>query len=245
MTVAAAMTLTFSVTALAATFSEYWKQDAAGTWYVADNQGNIVKNAWLCDDAVKENGKDVWYLLDAEGKMISAGLVQDQTGNYYSLETNHNGYYGMLRYVSGNYDGIVLDLEGEHNGAFAAIKNQNGLDALKNKYGVQVINIDNSNCVYTSSFEAKKIEPEAQFETVEDISGTSHVTDGKVSFDANSNNINTTKANESQSKGVGSMTKEDYENDLANGIGSMFTSAGNINMAGRVDLENQGNIKGQ
>ena len=148
-------TVTGTVTTYAAesaTFSEYWFQDSNGTWKVRDNSGNVIKNAWLCDDAVASNGKDVWYLLDANGNMVSAGLVQDQTGNFYSLETNHNGYFGMLRYKSGNYDGINLSLEGSHGGSFAAVLNQDGLNALKAKYGVTSVNIDNSNCVYTSSF---------------------------------------------------------------------------------------------
>lgn len=82
------------------------------------------------------NGKDVWYLLDAGGNMLTAGLVQDGTGNFYSLETSHNGYYGMLRYKSGTYDGVSLQLESQHNGSFAAIKNADGIEALKTKYGV-------------------------------------------------------------------------------------------------------------
>lgn len=148
-------TMTGTVTsyaAEAATFSEYWFQDAQGNWKVKDNNGNIVKNAWLCDDAVASNGQDVWYLLDSTGNMITAGLVQDGTGNYYSLETNHNGYYGMLRYKSGTYDGVSLTLEGSHGGAFAAVLNQDGLNALKSKYGVTSVSISNANCVYTSSF---------------------------------------------------------------------------------------------
>lgn len=148
-------TMTGTVTAYAAesaTFSSYWFQDSNGTWKVKDNNGNVVKNAWLCDDAVASNGQNVWYLLDSNGNMISAGLVQDGTGNYYSLEMNHNGYYGMLRYKSGNYDGVYLDLESSHGGSFAKVKNQDGIEALKAKYGVTSVSIDNSNCVYTSSF---------------------------------------------------------------------------------------------
>lgn len=149
-------TMTGTVTSYAAetaTFSEYWFQDSNGSWKVRDNNGNVIKNAWLCDDAVASNGQDVWYLLDANGNMVTAGLVQDGTGNYYSLETNHNGYYGMLRYKSGNYDGISLSLEGSHDGAFAAVLNADGLEALKGKYGVtSVSNINNNNIVYTSSF---------------------------------------------------------------------------------------------
>ena len=146
--------MTVSITAFAnTTYSDFWKQDASGNWFVQKPDGTKVVNAWLCDDAVAANGKDVWYLLDANGQMISAGLVQDGTENYYSIETEHNGYYGMLRYKSGNYGGIDLRLEGSHNGSFAAILNQDGIDALKAQYGLtSVANISNANCVYTSTF---------------------------------------------------------------------------------------------
>ncbi len=146
------MSLSMSLLSYASTFSEYWFQDTNGTWKVQDNNGNIVKNAWLCDDAVPSNGQDIWYLIDSNGNMVSAGLVQDQTGNIYSLETSHNGYYGMLRYKSGAYDGVYLDLEASHGGSFAKIKNQEGIDGLQAIYGLTQVNIDNSNCVYTSSF---------------------------------------------------------------------------------------------
>lgn len=136
----------------AATFSDFWFQDEQGNWKVRDESGNVVTNAWLCDDAVPANGKDVWYLLDANGCMISAGLVQDGTGNFYSIETNHDGYYGMLRYQSQVYDGISLELEAKHEGSFARILNQEGAAALAAKYGVTAAAIDNSHCVYTSSF---------------------------------------------------------------------------------------------
>lgn len=136
------------------TFSEYWFQDTDGSWKVRDNSGNIVKNAWLCDDAVSSNGQNVWYLLDANGNMLTQGLVQDQTGNYYSLETNHNGFFGMLRYQSGSYDGVSLSLESSHSGGFAKILNQDGINALSAKYGVTSVSIDNSNCVYTSTFKS-------------------------------------------------------------------------------------------
>lgn len=134
------------------TFSEYWYQDGAGNWKVRDNNGNTITNAWLCDDAVPSNGQDIWYLIDSNGNMVSAGLVQDQTGNIYSLETSHNGYYGMLRYKSGAYDGVYLDLESSHGGSFANIKNAEGRSGLQVIYGLTQVNIDNSNCVYTSSF---------------------------------------------------------------------------------------------
>ena len=146
------MSLSMSLLSYASTFSEYWYQDSQGNWHIQDQNGNMVTNAWLCDDAVSSNGQDVWYLIDATGNMVSAGLVQDQTGNIYSLETSHNGYYGMLRYKSGAYDGVYLDLESSHGGSFAKIKNQEGVDGLQAIYGLTQVNIDNSNCVYTSSF---------------------------------------------------------------------------------------------
>lgn len=130
------------------TFSDNWYA-VGDTWRISGNAGDVV-NAWVCDDAVAANGQNVWYLIDRNGNMYSAGLVQDNTGNYYSLETNHNGYYGMLRYKSGNYDGIYLELEPSHNGAFGAIRNADGIATLKAKYGLVHLNIDNSNIVYTS-----------------------------------------------------------------------------------------------
>ena len=146
------ISLSLPLCSYASSFSEFWFQDTNGTWKVQDQNGNVVKNAWLCDDAVPSNGQDIWYLIDSNGNMISAGLVQDQTGNIYSLETSHNGYYGMLRYKSGAYDGVYLDLESSHGGSFAKIKNQEGVDGLQAIYGLTQVNIDNSNCVYTSSF---------------------------------------------------------------------------------------------
>ena len=149
---AVGMSLSMSLLSYASTFSEYWYQDNQGNWHIQDQNGNMVTNAWLCDDAVSSNGQDVWYLIDATGNMVSAGLVQDQTGNIYSLETSHNGYYGMLRYKSGVYDGVYLDLISEHMGSFAKINNQDGIVGLQAMYGLTQVNIDNSNCVYTSSF---------------------------------------------------------------------------------------------
>ena len=146
------MSLSLPLLSHASTFSEYWYQDTQGNWHIQDNNGNIVTNAWLCDDAVTSNGQNIWYLLDANGNMVNAGLVQDQTGNIYSLETSHNGYYGMLRYQSGAYDGVYLDLEASHGGSFAKIKNAEGVSGLQAIYGLTQVNINNSNIVYTSSF---------------------------------------------------------------------------------------------
>jgi len=151
-TLAAALII-MSMTAFAESYSSYWKADSSGVWHVYYPGGGMVKNAWLCDDAVASNGKNVWYLIDENGNMITNGLVQDGTGNYYSLETNHNGYFGMLRYRSGTYDGVWLNLESSHNGSFAAILNQDGINSLKSRYGLKnVSGINNNSCVYTSTF---------------------------------------------------------------------------------------------
>ena len=84
---AVGMSLSMSLLSYASTFSEYWYQDNQGNWHIQDQNGNMVTNAWLCDDAVPSNGQDIWYLIDSNGNMVSAGLVQDQTGNIYSIET--------------------------------------------------------------------------------------------------------------------------------------------------------------
>ena len=137
----------------AGTFSKNWFADAAGVWRIKDKAGNYVTSAWLCDDAVAANGQSVWYLMNTDGTMLAAGLVQDNTGNYYSLEMNHNGYYGMLRYINGIYDGIYMEFSQKHDGTFGAITNQSAIDALKAKYGVTRFGIGNDRCVYTKSFE--------------------------------------------------------------------------------------------
>ena len=139
------------------TYSECWKTTAAGTWYVADAKGNQVKNTWLCDDAVPANGKEVWYVLGPDGTMVTGGLIRDKTGNYYSLETANNGYYGMMRNKSGVYDGIELTIQTAHLGNFGAILNADGIAALKAKYGVTQVDIDNSNIVYSSKIASKKV----------------------------------------------------------------------------------------
>lgn len=141
-----------------ATFSKNWFQDANGQWKIKNKAGQIVTSAWLCDDAVTANGQNVWYLLDQAGNMIAGGCVQDATGNIYSLEMNHNGYFGMLRYKNGNYtceDGttVYLEFSQAHDGTFGAVINQAGKDFLIRKYGITQFGIGNQNIQYTKSFE--------------------------------------------------------------------------------------------
>ena len=134
------------------TYSSYWFVDTDNVWRIRNKAGEIVKNAWLCDDAVAANGQNAWYLVGTDGSLITSGLVQDASGNYYSLETAHNGYYGMMRYQNGTYDGIAMEFSQKHDGTFGAITNQSAIDALKAKYGVTTVGIGNDSCVYTKSF---------------------------------------------------------------------------------------------
>ena len=133
------------------TFSKYWYSEN-GVWKIRNSRGETITSAWLCDDAVSSNGRNVWYLLNTDGTMLDKGLVQDNTGHYYSLEMNHNGYYGMLRYKSGTYDGIYIEFSQKHDGSFGAILNVSAIEALRAKYGVTKFGIGNESCVYTGRF---------------------------------------------------------------------------------------------
>ncbi|MDO4809791.1 MAG: InlB B-repeat-containing protein [Eubacteriales bacterium] len=138
------------------TFSPNWNVDVYGVWRITNSAGQVVTNAWLCDDAVDANGQNVWYLLGPDGAMLAAGLVQDNTGNFYSLETNHDGYFGMLRYTDGYYNcngqQVYLKFSHEHNGTFGAVINADGIEKLKAIYGVTKYGIGNENAVYTKTF---------------------------------------------------------------------------------------------
>lgn len=142
--------------ASAQTYSKNWYADANGVWRIKDSKGNMVKSAWVCDDAIPQNGRNIWYLMNQDGSMLAAGLLQDATGNWYSLETNHDGYYGMLRYEDGYYNcngtKVFLKFEHEHNGSFGAIKNLTAVDKLKKIYGVTAFPAGNESIVYTATF---------------------------------------------------------------------------------------------
>ena len=143
-------------TTTGATYSPNWFVDASGVWRIRNSKGELVKNAWLCDDVITANGQNVWYLLQADGSMLSAGLVQDNTGNFYSLETTHNGYFGMMRYKDGYYDcngqQVYLKFNQKHDNSFGAVINEDGLEKLKQIYGITKYPIGNETCTYTASF---------------------------------------------------------------------------------------------
>lgn len=148
----AVMLLSLNFTAQAASYSSAWYV-SNGSWYIKGPNGQALRGAWVCDNAAGPGSADNWYLIDTNGQMVTAPLVVDAGGYYYSLETNHNGNYGMLRHTNGTYDGIYLSFNQVHNGSFGAITNVEGINALKAKYGVtSVAHISSSNCYYTSSY---------------------------------------------------------------------------------------------
>ena len=139
-----------------ALYSSGWYMDGAGNWMYKSPSGKAAVNTWLCDDVVAVNGQNVWYLIGADGKMITAGLIQDADGHFYSLETNHNGLFGMMRYQDGWYDcsgtQVYLTFNRNHDGSFGAVTNADGIEKLKAIYGVTASPAGSENCLYTRIF---------------------------------------------------------------------------------------------
>lgn len=129
-------------------YSVNWKQDETGRWFVQKNDGTVIKNAWFGDDTDPVDVK--WYILGSDGFMVEAPLVCDKTGTYYSIETSHNGNFGMMRNKSGVYDGISITINESRNATYGAVMNKEAIDALKKKYGAVNVEIDNSNIIYAS-----------------------------------------------------------------------------------------------
>ena len=141
----------------AVAYSPRWQKRADGKWFITRTNGQTVVNAWLCDDVIPTNGKKVWYLLQGDGTMLTAGLVQDNTGNFYSMEMDpHNQHYGMLRYQSGTYNcnGQQIYIQFEENDikTLGAIKNADAIQKLQAIYGVTRFPIGNETATYTSNF---------------------------------------------------------------------------------------------
>ena len=120
-----------------AAHSPNWYQEN-GRYKLKDNAGNVITNAWVCDDMDDEKP---WYLLDLYGNMV-AGLALDN-GSWYFLGPN-----GQLKFDSGYYDGVYLDIDYSSG----VIKNVENVTFLIMKSGglVAYVNTNNSP-VYTSS----------------------------------------------------------------------------------------------
>ena len=138
-------------------YSPRWQKDISGRWFITKTDGQIVKSAWLCDDVFSTGGKKSWFLFGADGFMIAANLVQDNTGNFYSFETNPDSPdYGKLRIKCGtyNYGGqqIYLEIEENDPASLGAIKNPEAIETLNKMFGLTVYPIGNKDVLYTSSF---------------------------------------------------------------------------------------------
>lgn len=139
-------------------YSNHWYQGTDGSWYLKGKDEKPVTSVWVCDDVKEENRGNIWYLIGTDGKMESSPLVQDISGNYYSLEMRHEGNFGMLRWKNGSYDlgngqSVYLEFEQTHNGSFGAIKNKEGIEALKKQFGVKVFPISDKEFLYTRSLD--------------------------------------------------------------------------------------------
>ena len=125
-TIAGAMCMT----CYAADFSSFWYQDGTN-WKIQDGSGNTISNAWVCDNAVTTNNNTDtnWYLMDTTGKMYE-GIIQDQNGNYYLLNPEHNGTYGMMVTTNGfTYNGVTYQFDQNHDGAYGKILNTEAVAA--------------------------------------------------------------------------------------------------------------------
>ena len=142
---------TFSMTCHAANFSSYWYQDGAN-WKIQDGSGNTISNAWVCDNAVtaNHNTDTNWYLMNTNGVMYE-GIIQDQNGNYYLLNPEHNGTYGMMVTTNGfTYNGVTYTFDQNHNGAYGKILNVG--DIARSGLAVAQVNTAGKMNYYTADF---------------------------------------------------------------------------------------------
>ena len=139
------------------TYSSRWNMDENGAWHITDKNGTLIKNCWVCDDVVPGNGNNIWYLIREDGTLETAGLVQDAAGRFYSTETSHNGYFGMIRYKNGYYNcggqQIWLEFSSNHDGTFGMIINADGIEKLKAIFGVTPVKAGNGNVINTASLQ--------------------------------------------------------------------------------------------
>ena len=122
-----------TITAQAATYSDNWKIDGAGTWWYYLNDGSVAKDAWVKD--YRE-----WYLLGSDGAMRT-GVFQSNEGKYYLLDTVRNtGTYGKLLKNGAVYQGITLKCDTSE--AYEGALSDESISALKSA-GVSFENVPN------------------------------------------------------------------------------------------------------
>lgn len=115
----------------AQTYSDNWKEDDMGNWHFYNDDGTLVKDAWVHD--VGE-----WYLLDSTGTMRT-GVFRSNGGKYYILDTvRGTGTYGKLLKDGMVYQGVVLhaDTSATYEGAL----DNETLEQLA-AVGVEVVNV--------------------------------------------------------------------------------------------------------
>ena len=128
-------------------FSSYWYQDTAtGAWKIRDGSGQMVRDSWLCDDAVNPTNPS-WYLIDSNGNMRE-GLVQDEYGNFYLLCPEHAGVYGSLISNTYSYQNRTLYFNSNHDGTFGRVTNPEALSGLS----YTTVNLAGKPSLYTSAF---------------------------------------------------------------------------------------------
>ena len=115
----------------AQTYSDNWKEDAAGNWHFYNDDGTLVTNSWVHDYGE-------WYLLDSTGTMRT-GVFRSNGGKYYILDTvRGTGTYGKLLKDGMVYQGVVLhaDTSATYEGAL----DNETLEQLA-AVGVEVVNV--------------------------------------------------------------------------------------------------------
>ena len=128
-------------------FSSYWYQDTAtGAWKIRDGSGQMIRDSWVCDDAVNPTNPS-WYLIDSNGNMRE-GLVQDEYGNFYLLCPEHAGVYGSLISNTYSYQNRTLYFNSMHDGTFGRITNPEALSGLS----YTTVNLAGKPSLYTSQF---------------------------------------------------------------------------------------------
>lgn len=123
----------FSQVQAAQTYSDNWKEDDMGNWHFYNDDGTLVKDAWVHD-------YNEWYLLDSTGTMRT-GVFRSNGGKYYVLDTvRGTGTYGKLLKNGMVYQGVVLqaDTSSEYEGAL----DDETLEQLA-AVGVEVVNVPN------------------------------------------------------------------------------------------------------
>lgn len=88
-------------------------QGSGNSWYYYNN--GVRTTGWVYDGSS-------WYYCNASDGAMVAGWIQDSTGNWFFLNTTHDGTYGCLKagwvYDGGNW----YYLHTSHDGTYGAMK---------------------------------------------------------------------------------------------------------------------------